>query len=47
MIINSIPQYLFFAIFPILVSDVGKSSVKLLMMNVCRKVYYLTLDLTL
>ena len=47
MIINSIPQYLFFALFPILVSDVGKLSVKLLMMNVWRNVHYLTLNLTL
>ena len=47
MIINSNPQYLFFALFPILVSDVGKLSVKLLMMNVWRKVYYLNLNLTL
>ena len=46
MIINSIPQY-FFALFPILVSDVGKLSVKLLMMNVWRNVHYLTLNLTL
>ncbi len=48
MIMSSIPQYLvFFALFPTLVSDVGKLSLKLLMMNVWRKVYYLTLNLTL
>ena len=47
MIISSIPQYLFFPLFPILVSDVGKLSVKLLMMNVWHNFHYLTLNLTL
>ena len=47
MIINSNQQYLFFALFPILVSHVGKLSVKLLMMNVWRNFHYLTLNLTL
>ena len=47
MIINPIPQYFFFAIFSILVSDVGKLSVMLLMMNVWCNIHYLTLNLTL